>query len=278
MQILTLCNHKGGVGKTAIACQFALYLKNNEHKKVLFIDLDAQLNATNTLLEGKEFAPFEQDIYEYLGQEHTPPALINFNNENDCYLIKGSLELNVMESNTSEHSHYIERFGKIVEALASQFDVCIIDTSPAADIRLMAALAASTFALVPIELAQESVDGLSHIMKFISWIKENINPKLQLLGALPNRAEKKPYQIQMLLDVHKAFPGVILKNDKLEPLVIYQSTAFAQAQAEGIALASGKTTTFRTAWRANSHVFAHIYSKILPNDLAVNTLNSNKEM
>ena len=49
MKSIMFTNRKGGVGKSAVACQFAHYLADKLKKRVLFIDLDAQANSTYTL-------------------------------------------------------------------------------------------------------------------------------------------------------------------------------------------------------------------------------------
>ena len=43
----------------------------------------------------------------------------------------------------------------------TQFDVCVIDTNPNPDIRVIAALASADFVLSPIQLNQEAMDGVS---------------------------------------------------------------------------------------------------------------------
>lgn len=49
MKTLLLANQKGGVGKSAIACQLAHYLTDKRGKRVLVIDLDHQANTTKAL-------------------------------------------------------------------------------------------------------------------------------------------------------------------------------------------------------------------------------------
>ena len=48
MEVITIANNKGGVGKTMQAFQLATYLANRGHQ-VLAIDLDSQANLSSTL-------------------------------------------------------------------------------------------------------------------------------------------------------------------------------------------------------------------------------------
>lgn len=48
--VITFANQQGGVGKTTLATQFAYFLRLERQAKVLFLDLDFQSCATDTLL------------------------------------------------------------------------------------------------------------------------------------------------------------------------------------------------------------------------------------
>lgn len=54
--VIAFANQKGGVGKTTIATQFAYYLRLQKKKKVLFLDMDAQGSASETLNERNPIA------------------------------------------------------------------------------------------------------------------------------------------------------------------------------------------------------------------------------
>ena len=59
MKILTIHNRKGGVGKTALAVQFAYDLASRGYRTVL-LEFDGQRNASSALARGKQaaVAPF----------------------------------------------------------------------------------------------------------------------------------------------------------------------------------------------------------------------------
>jgi chromosome partitioning protein len=49
--IISFLNMKGGVCKTTLCKEIALYLSNNMNKKVLVIDIDPQANCTQSFFE-----------------------------------------------------------------------------------------------------------------------------------------------------------------------------------------------------------------------------------
>jgi len=62
--VITICNRKGGTGKTSVAINLAAYL-SRLGKKVLLIDLDPQANATS----GLGITNNDKGIYEVLSQK-----------------------------------------------------------------------------------------------------------------------------------------------------------------------------------------------------------------
>lgn len=74
-RIIAICNHKGGIGKTATSCSLAAALQL-KGKRVLVIDLDGQANLTESLgLSIEE----EETIYGAMCGKHLLP-LVELNN------------------------------------------------------------------------------------------------------------------------------------------------------------------------------------------------------
>ncbi len=55
MKSLAFFNNKGGVGKTTLACNMASHIAKDLERKVLFVDLDPQCNATQLLLREEQW-------------------------------------------------------------------------------------------------------------------------------------------------------------------------------------------------------------------------------
>lgn len=255
MKTIVLANQKGGVGKSAIAVQFAYFLSVLLGKRVLVIDFDHQRNTSKAIRTGGLATVSALTSSAVLktknaGVEHA-----------DFVLVAGDPELIKMEKNAAEHNAYASNLYAFLGAVADQFDVCVIDTNPNPDIRQLASLVVSDFVLSPLQLNQEAIDGIGDLLNHenigIRKIQATINKKLQLIGILPNIVEPTPFQRNNFRDLSKAFAKLLI------PLgsgfaAIKKSTAIAEAQAAGLPVWKLGKTSAREAWGQMKPVFEKI--------------------
>jgi hypothetical protein len=106
--------------------------------------------------------------------------------------------LNVLERKEAMHTPYARAFRAFLKQVDTDFDVCVVDTHPSPDIRMISALASADFVLSPIQLNQESVDGvralLLHPRVGVLKIKAMLNQKLHFIGLLPTLVEPTNFQ------------------------------------------------------------------------------------
>lgn len=196
MATIVLANQKGGVGKTTLACTLAWWLSERQRKRVLFVDLDAQGNASRTLgpyASGLvSLALFEQQVVDL--QPSAAPIV----------LIASSAQL----SDIDQQPQAPARFRTNLERLAQPFDIVVIDTPPALGRRMIAALIAADGVVCPIELEEYSIDGAAAMLKTIHAVRQRWNPGLRCLGLLPNRfnhhSAAQKSVLQRLLSEHRS--------------------------------------------------------------------------
>jgi len=71
MKTLLLANQKGGVGKSAMACQLAYFLAHKRNKRVMVIDLDHQANTTKALKQSESLHVSELAAAHTLSEKKT---------------------------------------------------------------------------------------------------------------------------------------------------------------------------------------------------------------
>jgi chromosome partitioning protein len=251
MKTLVLCNQKGGVGKSAVATLLAHHLAQRG-QRVLAIDLDHQGNFTKPLrLSGRAaVSAFSADAL-MTGAASTLPAVPT----HPMVLIPADRALLGLERQPTLHTPFARHFRSFLQTVDAAFDVCVVDTNPNPDIRVIAALASADFVLSPMQLNQEAMDGVSGLLNHdrvgLRKIKAVLNPKLVLIGLLPTLVEPTPFQKANFVQVVQSYhPLMIRIGDGPGAFAsIPKRSCIAEAQAEGAVLWEMKKTAARDAWR-----------------------------
>lgn len=236
MKTLVLANQKGGVGKSAIGCQFSYFLAQ-AGLRVLNLDLDHQMNSSRPLaMSGRAGVAGFSSMAVLEGRPGPLP---------DCGFVSipGDDLLSTLERQPDRHNSFVNTLDKFLGSLGDRFDVCVIDTNPNPDIRYAAALITADFLLSPIELNQEAIDGIGALLNHSRYgyrkIKKVLNPKLDLIGILPNLVEATPFQKGNFEQLVVAFSQLLIPL-KAGPAnrfaFIPARTAIAEAQAAGVPL------------------------------------------
>jgi len=248
MKTLVLANQKGGVGKSAVATLLAHHLVQ-QGQRVLAIDLDHQGNFSSPVQRSNRAttAGFSADRLMTEAVTVMPSA--------PFVLVPSDRGLLMLERQPAQHTPFARHLRSFLAAMDAQFDVCVIDTNPNPDIRVIAALASADFVLSPIQLNQEAMEGvnglLNHDRVGVRKIKAVLNPKLHLIGLLPTMVEPTPFQKANFLQiVQKYHPLLIRIGDGAGDFAsIPRRSAVAEAQARAEVLWEMKKTAARDAWK-----------------------------
>lgn len=263
MQTLLVSINKGGVGKSTIAGQLARYA-SSLGLRVLMIDLDDQGNFSQGLIR-TNVNVLKNTITQVLKGE-----LPEFNGAFDLLPADGKVTAELVERarlKTDQDGVAIEiatlahqNFSKFLESAKSHYDICIIDGPPALDTRVTMALALASHVICPIQLSQESIEGMASTLnasRGILRIKGTTNPKLDFLGFLPNMVESTPKQKTALADLSESLGKHFLRDNDCKLMVIPKRECIRQAQGLGVSLASMTSTNngARETWWKLRNVF-----------------------
>lgn len=248
MKTLVLANQKGGVGKSAVATLLSHHLVQHGHR-VLAIDMDHQGNFSSPVQRSN------RAIVAGLTADRLLIEAVSVMPSAEFVLVPSGRALLMLERQPTMHTPFARHLRSFLLAMDAQFDVCVIDTNPNPDIRVIAALASADFVLSPIQLNQEAMEGvnglLNHDRVGVRKIKAVLNPKLQLIGLLPTMVEPTPFQKANFMQiVQKYHPLLIRIGDGPGDFAsMPRRSAIAEAQAHGQVLWEMKKTAARDAAR-----------------------------
>ena len=226
-QIIAICNHKGGIGKTATSCSLAAALQQ-KGKQVLVIDLDGQANLTESLgLSIEE----EETIYGAMCGKH-PLPLIELSN--GITIVPSCLDLSAAESELiSEPGRELILKGLITKALAIKpFDYVLIDCPPSLGLLTLNALTAADYVIIPVQAQFLAMRGMAKIMNIISIVKERLNPTLQIGGIVITQYNSRKTLNKSVAELirdsfcDKVFKTIIRDNVALAECPIHGQTIF----------------------------------------------------
>jgi chromosome partitioning protein len=243
IKTLVVMNEKGGVGKTTLVAHAGWYFA--ETHRTLVIDLDQQANLTKTL-DAHLAASDSLDLFAEVTSVPSIGALTVTRATRDLLGVEGV------------DRACIETFRSSLEAMASDYDVCVIDTPPALTNRTFAALLAADAVLAPIGINDYSLQGVAELLRAIKGVSSHYGrAEPQFLGLLPSifdrksRREREMFE-QLAEQVGKLlFPGIVAKRD-----------TYARAASEGEPVWRMKGTAAREAAQEIRSVFGQVAAKM----------------
>jgi len=239
MQIISIINQKGGVGKTTTAINLAAGL-SQQNKKILLIDLDPQGNAT-TGLGLSNMDTSADTIYGVLNGTREISDVIKKTEFKNLDIITSNVDLSGLEVETAEDENraFILKV-KLTSYLNNSrgpYDYILIDCPPSLSLLTVMALVSSSSLLVPLQTEFFALEGITQLMKTIERIKVSLNPGLKIRGILLtmyDRRNKLTSQVEKEARDYfkeKVYTTVIPRNVRLSeapshgmPVLIYDKS------------------------------------------------------
>lgn len=210
MRIYSICNQKGGVGKTFTALNLAVGLAQ-KGQRVLAVDLDPQGSLSISLgVEDPDmldstvanhfhhFIKEEEEDFDRTAGILQHPEGIDFLPAN---IELADMEITLVTAFAREHL-----LGKYLDQFQEEYDAVVIDCSPSLGLITINALCCSHAVIIPVQAQFLSVKGMEQLFRTIARVKKKLNRSLQVAGILVTMANQrtKDYKetIQNLYEKH----------------------------------------------------------------------------
>jgi chromosome partitioning protein len=180
-RIICITNQKGGVGKTTTTVNLSACLAAIE-KRTLLVDMDPQGNSTSGVgLDKNECDP---NIYQVLMGDADILQAIRPTDLKKLFCIPSNSSLTGAEVELVSMEDRENRLKKALATIERDFDYILIDCPPSLGFLTLNALTAAHSVLIPVQSEYYALEGLSSLMGTVELVRESLNPRLEIEGAL----------------------------------------------------------------------------------------------
>ena len=184
MQVVSIINQKGGVGKTTSVASVGAAMAEAGHR-VLLVDLDPQAHLSISFDRMPE--PGDPSLYTLLTDGHSFEDVMQPTSVERLWIAPTNLDLSGAET---ELANEIGRETLLRDALHKLAcgeqapDVVLLDCPPSLGTLSLNALVGSDFVIVPLQAEFFALQGMAQLMDVLERVKRRLNPAIELLGVL----------------------------------------------------------------------------------------------
>lgn len=230
-RIICITNQKGGVGKTTTTVNLASCMAAIE-KKTLLVDMDPQGNSTSGV--GLNKNECEPNIYNVVMGDADIVGTIRPTELKKLFCVPSNGQLTGAEVELVGLEERETRLKKALSSIEKDFDFILIDCPPSLGFLTLNALVAAHSVLIPVQSEYYALEGLSSLIETVDRVRESLNPKLEIEGALLTMHDARTRLSSQVSDEVRKFFGekvyntVIPRNVQLsespsfgKPIILY---------------------------------------------------------
>lgn len=227
---IACANQKGGVGKTTTVVNLASLLAL-DGERVLVIDLDPQANATSGL--GVDRSVLERSTYDGIIGGIDVRGLIITAPEGSVDVVPSTVALAGAEVELATAAGRERRLGRLVEPIADDYDVILVDSPPSLGLLTVNALTAADAVLIPLQCEYYALEGLTQLLATIDLVREHLNPRLAIDGVVLTMADARTnLSADVEAEARRHLDGLVYDT------VIPRSVRLSEAPSHGRSIAS----------------------------------------
>ncbi|MFM9877034.1 MAG: ParA family protein [Rhodoglobus sp.] len=229
-RIISLCNQKGGVGKTTSTINLGAALAEYG-RKVLVIDFDPQGALSAGLGVPTHDVPTIYDLL--LGTVKNPAEAIIHTDYANLDIIPANIDLSAAEVHLVNEVARETILARVLRKVSDNYDVILIDCQPSLGLLTVNALTAAHGVLIPLECEFFALRGVALLVETIDKVRDRLNPAIELDGILATMFDARTLHSREVLErVVETFGNSVLET------VIGRTVKFPDASVAGAPITS----------------------------------------
>lgn len=224
--IISMCNQKGGVGKTTSTINMGACLAEYD-RKVLLVDLDPQGALSAGLGLGHD--EIDDTIYDVmLDSQVSIHSAIVHTGVSGLDLVPANIDLSAAEIQMVNEVGREHTLARALRPVMKDYDFIIIDCQPSLGLLTVNALACSHGVIIPMECEFFSLRGLALLTDTVEKVAERINFDLEVVGILVTMFDRRTKHAREVMSrVVEYF------DDKVFDTVITRTVRFPETSVAG---------------------------------------------
>ena len=225
-RILSMCNQKGGVGKTTSTINLGAALAELG-RRVLLVDFDPQ----GALSVGLGVNPLQLDrtVYNLLMDRNVSVEDVMLKTHvPNLDLLPSNIDLSAAEVQLVGEVAREQTLLRVLQPVLDDYDIVLIDCQPSLGLLTVNALTASHGVVIPLECEFFALRGVALLIETIDKVQERLNPQLELEGILATMYDSRTlHGREVLARVVEAF------GDRVFHTVISRTVRFPETTVAG---------------------------------------------
>ena len=224
-KVIAFANQKGGVAKTTTTLNLGVAFAEKGNR-VLLVDLDPQGNLT--MSQGLNPDTIEHSMFDVL-VHRLPIEQVIVTREVD--LAVASIDLAGADMALSTQIGRERALEKALAPVLGRYDFILIDTPPSLGLLTINAFVVADGVIVPVQTEYLSLRGLVQLENTLSMVRENLNPKVEIVGIVPTMFDKRVTHSREADEILRESFGDLVYHTRIRKTV-----RFAEAPVKGVSV------------------------------------------
>ena len=197
-RVISMCNQKGGVGKTTTTINLGAALAELG-RKVLIVDFDPQGAASAGL--GINAHELDSTISDLLVASRPDiRTVIHETTVEGLDIVPANIDLSAAEVQLVNEVAREQALKRVLRPVLDEYDVILVDCQPSLGLLTINALTASHGVIIPLETEFFALRGVALLVETVERVKDRLNATLEIDGILATMVDSRTLHSREVLE------------------------------------------------------------------------------